>query len=276
MEAEQGSLEPPSIITLLHHYFPKSGAVEMLHHFELPLFSAVAILGLVAVARVASRNPTMVPGKVQNVVELAVDTLDQFIIGVMGPIGRKFTPFVGTLFLYILAMNLMGLVPGLHSPTSNINTTVALAATVFLYVQYTGLTSLGILGYLDHLSGSPRPKGIGGYLICLISVPFNFVLHTIGEFIKPLSLSVRLFGNIFGEDVLIGQMLALGVIALSFMNSPVGLPLQFPFYLLGMLTSLIQAVVFSLLTVIYLFLMLPHHPSTGGDEQTASAGRGGH
>jgi F-type H+-transporting ATPase subunit a len=260
MASEQGSLEAPNIVTLLHHYLPESKAVEFLHHFEVPFFSAIVIVALVAIARLASRKPELIPGSVQNAVELAVDALDQFVTGVMGPIGRQFTPFIGTLFLYILSMNLIGLVPGMRSPTSSINTTIALAATVFIYVQYTGLRCLGVLGYFDHLAGNPRPNGVGGYIIACIAVPFNLVLHTIGEFIKPLSLSVRLFGNIFGEDVLIGQMLLLGVVALSFMNSPVGIPLQFPFYLLGILTSLIQAVVFSLLSVIYLFLMLPHHP----------------
>ncbi|MBI3359318.1 MAG: F0F1 ATP synthase subunit A [Nitrospirae bacterium] len=259
MASEQTSLEAPNIITLLHHSFPESPAVDFLHHFEVPFFSAIVILGLAVTARMASKHPTIVPGKLQNAVEFLVDSLDQFVCGVMGPIGRQFTPFIGTLFLYILSMNLIGLVPGMHSPTSNINTTVALAVTVFFYVQYTGICKLGISGYLDHLAGSPRPKGMGGYLIAVfIAVPFNFVLHTIGEIIKPLSLSVRLFGNIFGEDVLIGQMMLLGILALSFIHSPVGIPLQFPFYLLAILTSIIQAVVFSLLSVIYIFLMLPH------------------
>jgi len=259
MESEQESLAPPNIISVLHHYFPESGIVEVLHHFEIPLFSAVAVLGLVLLARIASRNPTLVPGKTQNAVEAMVDGLDQFVVGVMGPVGRKFTPFIGTLFLYILTMNLMGIIPGMMSPTSSINTTIALAGSVFFYVQYTGLRCLGVLGYFDHLAGTPRPKGMAGYLICLISIPFNLVIHISGEFTKPLSLSVRLFGNIFGEDVLIGQMLTLGVVALSFLHIPVGIPLQFPFYLLAILTSVIQAVVFSLLSVIYLFLMLPHH-----------------
>ena len=267
MEDGQESLEPPNIISVLHHYFPESGVVELLHHVELPLFSLVAVLGLALCARMASRNPALVPGTIQNAVEMAVDSLDQFVMGVMGSMGRKFTPFIGTLFLYILAMNLMGIIPGMHSPTSNINTTIALAIVVFLYVQYTGIRSLGVLGYLDHLAGSPRPKGIAGYLICCISVPFNLVIHVSGEFTKPLSLSVRLFGNIFGEDVLIGQMVLLGIAALSFIHSPVGIPLQFPFYLLAMLTIVIQAVVFSLLSVIYLFLMLPHHEENSHGEE---------
>ena len=259
MSSEQGSLEAPNIVTLLHHAFPESGAVDFLHHFEVPFFSAIVIFGLAATARIASANPTTIPGRLQNGVEFLVESLDQFVCGVMGPVGREFTPFIGTLFLYILTMNLMGIIPGMHSPTASINTTVALAVTVFFYVQYTGIAKLGILGYLDHLAGSPRPKGVFGYIIAIfIAIPFNFVLHAIGEIIKPLSLSVRLFGNIFGEDVLIGQMMLLGILALRFIGSPVGIPLQFPFYLLAMLTSVIQAVVFSLLSVIYIFLMLPH------------------
>jgi F-type H+-transporting ATPase subunit a len=259
LASEQQSLEAPNIITLLHQAFPESHLVDFLHHFEVPFFSAIVICGLAIVARMASAHPTIVPGKLQNAVEFLVDGLDQFVCGVMGPVGREFTPFIGTLFLYILSMNLIGIVPGMHSPTASINTTVALAVTVFCYVQYTGMRKLGLLGYLDHLAGSPRPKGIFGYIIAIcIAIPFNFVLHTIGEIIKPLSLSVRLFGNIFGEDVLIGQMMLLGILALSFIGSPVGIPLQLPFYLLAMLTSVIQAVVFSLLSVIYIFLMLPH------------------
>lgn len=252
------SLEPPNIILLLHHYFPHSAIVEFLHHFENPFFSAIVIFILVFVARQATRKTQLIPGKLQNLVETAVESLDDFVTGVMGPAGRRFTPFIGTLFLYILAQNLIGIVPGMKAPTSSINTTVALALTVFFYVQYTAIRMNGILGYLDHLAGSPRPHGVIGFLIALVSVPFNFVLHTLGELTKPLSLSLRLFGNIFGEDVLIGQMLVLGVAALAFMHSPVGLPLQFPFYLLAILTSTIQALVFSLLSTIYIFLMFPH------------------
>jgi len=254
----EASLEPANIITLIHHYFPHSALVEFLHHFENPFFSAIAIFILVFIARQATRRTQMVPGKLQNLVETAVESLDDFVTGVMGPAGRRFTPFIGTLFLYILTMNLIGIIPGMKSPTSGINTTVALALTVFIYVQFTAIQMNGLLGYLDHLAGSPRPHGPVGYLIALVSVPFNFILHTLGELTKPLSLSLRLFGNIFGEDVLIGQMLILGITALSFIHSPIGIPLQFPFYLLAILTSVIQALVFSLLSTIYIFLMFPH------------------
>ncbi len=252
------SLEAPNVITILSHALHGSPFAEFLHRFENPIFSAMVVLLLAGVARSAARRSEKIPGALQNFVEFLVESLDNFVTGVMGPVGRRYTPFIGTLFLYILAMNLIGIVPGMKAPTSSVNTTVALALTVFLYVQYTGITQLGIIGYLDHLSGSPRPTGVIGYLIALVSVPFNLVLHVMGELTKPMSLSIRLFGNIFGEDVLIGQMLLLGIAALSFMNSPVGIPLQMPFYLLAILTSVIQALVFSLLSTIYIFLMLPH------------------
>lgn len=252
------SLEPPNIITLLHHRIHDSQVIDLLHHFENTFFSAIVVLILAFLAVRATRKVQMVPGKSQNLVETAVEALDNFVTGVMGPQGRRYTPFIGTLFLYILCMNLIGIVPGMKAPTSSINTTVALALTVFFYVQYHGIRSAGLIGYLDHLSGSPRPKGPVGYLIAAVSVPFNLVLHGIGELTKPMSLSLRLFGNIFGEDVLIGQMVILGIAALGFMHSPVGIPFQLPFYLLAILTSVIQALVFSLLSTIYIFLLLPH------------------
>jgi F-type H+-transporting ATPase subunit a len=134
----------------------------------------------------------------------------------------------------------------MKSPTSSLNTTVALAVTVFFYVQWTGLRENGILGYLDHLMGSPRD--LAGWVM----VPLNLPLHILEEFIKPLSLSLRLFGNILGEDSLIAAFVGLGIAALAFFHLPFGLPLQFPFLMLAMLTGTIQAVVFSLLSTNYI------------------------
>ena len=146
----------------------------------------------------------------------------------------------------------MGLVPTLKAPTSSINTTIALALCVFCYVQFTGIKENGIIGYIDHLMGSPRD------LVGWIMVPLFFPLHIMEELIKPVSLAFRLFGNILGEEALIGAMVVLGIAALSFIDSPIGLPLQFPFMLLSMLLGGIQALVFALLSTIYISLMLPH------------------
>jgi len=247
-----GTPELPNFITLLYDKYGKEAFVEFLHHWENIIFSLLIVLIISIVAYLASRKSNLIPGKLQNFVEMAVETLDNFICGILGSRGRRFTPFLGTLFVYILCMNFFGLVPGMKSPSSNLNTTVALAICVFFYVQYTGIRSFGLLGYLFHLAG--EPKDAVGWAM----VPLNLPIHIMEEFIKPLSLSMRLFGNIFGEDILIAVFVGLGVASLSFLHLPIGLPFQVPFIFLALLTGTIQALVFTLLSTIYFFLMMPH------------------
>jgi len=105
---------------------------------------------------------------------------------------------------------------------------------------------------LWHMAGSPRS------LVEWVLVPLNLPIHIIGELARPVSLSLRLFGNITGEDVLIAVFIGLGIASLSFLKLPVGVPLHVPFIFLAILTSLIQALVFALLSTVYLSLMLPH------------------
>lgn len=248
----QGAPELPNFITLLYDKYGKVAFVKFLHHWENIIFSLLIVLIISVVAYLASRRSTLIPGRLQNLVEMAVEGLDNFICGILGPKGRRFTPFLGTLFVYILCMNFFGLVPGMKSPSSSLNTTVALAICVFLYVQYTGIKSFGFLGYLSHLAG--EPKDVVGWVM----VPLNLPIHIMEELIKPLSLSMRLFGNIFGEDILIAVFVGLGVASLSFLHLPIGLPFQVPFIFLALLTGTIQALVFTLLSTIYFFLMMPH------------------
>ena len=244
--------EVANLITLLKSLFEDSSLVSFLHHWENPFFSGIIIVGLVIFARIATRERAMIPGKLQNFVEYCLESLDNLANGVLGHYGRHYTPFIGTLFIYIFVMNMSGLVPMMKSPSSSINTTVGLAVTVFLYVQYTGVRRLGIIGYVDHLLG--RPRDVMGFLF----IPMMFPLHVLEEFIKPMSLSLRLFGNILGEDALIGAFVMLGIAALHFFGSPVGLPIQTPFMLLAIITGTIQALVFTMLTTIYIASMLPH------------------
>ncbi len=250
--AHEGAPELPNFITLLYDKYGKVAFVKFLHHWENIIFSLLIVIVISIVAYLASRRSTLIPGKLQNLVEMAVEGLDNFICGILGPRGRRFTPFLGTLFIYILCMNFFGLVPGMKSPSSNLNTTVALAACVFFYVQYTGIRSFGLLGYLSHLAG--EPKDAVGWAM----VPLNLPIHIMEELIKPLSLSMRLFGNIFGEDILIAVFVGLGAASLSFLHLPIGLPFQVPFIFLALLTGTIQALVFTLLSTIYFFLMMPH------------------
>jgi F-type H+-transporting ATPase subunit a len=183
---------------------------------------------------------------------MVVEGLEKFIVGVIGPHGRRFVPFLGTLFLYILFMNFAGLVPFMKASTSSVNTTVALALCVFIYVQFTALKENGIVGYIDHLAGNPRTA------LQWVFVPLMLPIHIIGELAKPLSLSLRLFGNVTGEDILILIFVGLGVAVMGFTRLPIGLPLQVPFIFLAILTSFIQALVFMLLSTIYFAMMLPH------------------
>ena len=236
-----------------------------LEHYEILVFSLLVAALMLLVAFLASRNPKMIPSGLQNLVETLVEGLQDFIVGILGPKhGPRFLPFLGTLFLYILAMNLFGLIPFMHSATANLNVTVALALTVFVYVQFIGFKELGPLGWADHMLGSPRD--LTGWLLAPLMLP----IHMLGELAKPISLSCRLFGNIFGEDMLLVAFASLGIAMLPFQQVPFGVPMQAIFYPLVLLGGFLQAMVFTVLSTIYILLMLPHeHHDEHGHEEAA-------
>ena len=261
---EEGPQKFPNFIKVIALANPHAPWAQFLHHYEIQVFALLIALLICFIAFLATRNPQMIPGPLQNVVEMLVGGLNDFIAGILGDVhARRFVPFLGTLFIYIWFMNLFGLIPFMESPTSNLNTTFALAITVFIYCQYVGLRSLGIVGYVDHLMGSPRD------LTSWLLVPLMLPIHILGELAKPISLSCRLFGNIFGEDMLLVAFVSLGITTLSFAHLPFGLPLQLPFMFLALLTSTLQALVFTVLSTIYLLLMLPHHEHEHGHGEEA-------
>jgi len=225
---------------------------EFAHHFQVTFFAFLIALILVFVAVMVYRRRQLIPGPFQNAVEAIVEGLYNLIYSMLGKETDRYLPYLGTLFVYIWCMNISGIVPFFHAPTSAINMTVALAVCTFLYVQYTAMTRLGPLKYLHHLAGEPN-SGVTWALVVI-----NFPLHVFGEFAKPFSLSVRLFGNITGEDTLIAVMVSLGVLVLSAIHSPVGIPLQLPFYFLSLLLGTIQALVFTMLSAAYILMVLPH------------------
>jgi F-type H+-transporting ATPase subunit a len=183
-------------------------------------------------------------------------------VGIIGHGGEKYTPLVGTVFVFILMMNLIGQIPGFHSPTANFSLTLALGIVVFFYVQYEGIRSKGVGGYFKHFMG-PMPA----------LSPLLLPIELIGELVRPFTLGIRLFGNIFGEDVILVVLAGLGM---TLLNVP-GIPLHFPIVLLAMLTSFVQAMVFSILTCIYLSLATHHeghgeeHHGEAGDAHAAHA-----
>jgi F-type H+-transporting ATPase subunit a len=250
---ESGPQKFPNVLTFLIEAAPHAPWAHFLHHYEPVIFSLLVGLILCVVAFFASRNPQMIPGPLQNGAEFAVEKLYNFIADILGPKdAAKYFPFLGTLFIYILCMNLFGLVLFMDSPTSNLNITFALGITVFVYVQYIGVRNLGVVGYVDHLLGQPR--NLVGWLL----VPLMLPIHLLGELAKPISLSCRLFGNIFGEDMLMVAFATLGIGMLSFLHVPFGIPMHAIFYPLALLTSGLQALVFTVLSTIYILLMLPH------------------
>jgi len=228
-------------------------AATFLQRFLDPIFSAIGVTVLMFVLVRVYRRRSQEPGRLQMAIEMIFSSLYGLFETVIGPTARRYTPYLGTLFLFILVNNLLGLFPFMHSSTSAFNTTFSLGILTFIYVQSIAIKENGILGYFYHMAGSPKSGLEWGF------VPLLFPLHLLGEFIKPISLSLRLFGNIFGEDTLIATMVMLGVALMAALNIDfVGVPFQFPFMFLAMLTSTIQALVFTLLSTVYIALMLPH------------------
>lgn len=206
---------------------------------------------LILFAVFSRRKIQKVPQGLQNVGEFIVETIDRFVTGLMGHHGRKYVPFAGTLFLFIFLMNVLGDIPGFHAPTSNLTFTLALGITVFCYVQWEGIRARGLVGYFKHFAGPPLPLAMAIFL-----KPLLFTIEVISELFKPITLSVRLFGNIFGEDVIILVFASLfTMVGLKIVAVNVWFPLQFPVLLLALLTDFVQALVFMVLTCIYLALM---------------------
>ncbi|MBX7245478.1 MAG: F0F1 ATP synthase subunit A [Candidatus Sumerlaeaceae bacterium] len=235
---------------------------HFMHVFEVQIFmvlitviSAVFIFGTL-------RLRMMVPGKLQVFLEMMVEGFYNFFGGILGSRGKKYVPFVASLFMFIWLNNMFGLLPLMTGATGAYETTVTLAVIVFFYVQINGIREAGLWHWFHHLMGSPNDA------VTWALAPFMLVLETIGELAKPLSLSLRLFGNMMGEHILSGVFLVLGVMVMGIVwpNPLVGVPLHTPFLLLGLLVGTIQALVFSLLSTIYLMLLLPHDDHGHGHE----------
>lgn len=238
----------PNIFSILHKNFHGSDWANLLEDWENMLFSIGIGIIISLVFYYGTKKREMIPSGLQNFLETIAETLLNTILAIFGPKREKYLPFIGTLFVYIFCMNIIGIVPLMKSPSSSLNITAALAICVFCYVQYLHVRNRGILGYLYYLAGSP--KDTVGWLIS----PLMFPIEMLTEITRPITLALRLFGNIFGEEIMIGIFALFGVTAIAALNLPLGLPLQLPFMLLAIFTSFIQALVFALLSSIYIAL----------------------
>lgn len=257
--AETSHEEHPEVlnwIKLVARAASPSPFSEFLEKQEKAISSLVVIGLITCLIFWLTQGLGLVPGRRQAALELLITTLDDVVQGVMGSRGRTYTPFVGSLFIYIFVSNLFGLVPLQGSAMSFLTTVAPIAICVFLYVQWIGLTKNGLTGYLHHLCGSPQD--IFGWLVS----PLMFPLHILGEFIKPLSLSFRLYGNVMAGHILLAVFMGMGIQMLKPLHVPFGVPLHFPFLFFEILVGVIQAFVFTLLSTVYISMMLPHEHDT--------------
>jgi len=215
---------------------------------DLVLNAYFVVILLAIFTFLGTRKLQFIPtGKMQCLFELVVESLNNFFAGIIGEQGAKYAPYVSSIFIFILCMNLLGLVPGFQAPTADLNTTIALGVTAVLGVQIIAIKENGIIGYIKHFLGTPIWLG-------WLQLP----LHVVGELSRALSLSIRLFGNIFGEETVMLQLVAMSAGLLLIADRIPWVPGQLPMMFLGLLFGLIQALVFSMLTSIYLVTFLEH------------------
>jgi F-type H+-transporting ATPase subunit a len=192
-------------------------------------YTWLIIVMLLVLSVLATSALKSIPGGLQNFMEVVVGGIENMIVETMGEHGRPFFPLIATLAIFILVSNLTGLIPGFFPPTANINTTAACAVIVFISTHVVGIKHHG-LHYLKHFMGP----------IAWLA-PIMFFIEVIGHLSRPVSLTLRLFGNMNGHEL---------VLMIFFGLAPFLVPL--PMMLMGVLVSFIQAFVFMLLAMIYI------------------------
>jgi len=227
----------------MHHpifFIDKLLAAMGLQHFAQAYshvtHSWLVMLILILSAILCAKGVQLLPKKGQNFFEVIIDGLESFMVSVSGPEGRFFFPFIATVFLYILVCNLIGLVPGFNSPTANLNTTLSMALCTFVYTHIIGIKFHGAK-YVKHFLGP-----------VWWLAPLMLPIELIGHFARVMSLSIRLFGNIFGKEMVLSIFFAMAGLYLA--------PL--PILFLGLLVSFIQALVFTLLSIMYFVGSMEH------------------
>jgi F-type H+-transporting ATPase subunit a len=243
--------EEHHVATLFDFYPSITGSIIM---------SWIVMAVVIVPLTIASRRLKEVPSGAQNVLEFAIEGLTSFAMGIGGPGAKRFITFFLACFLFIAVSNWSGLIPGvgrLHefrAPTSDVNVTVGLALVAFVYFHYQGVRALGIGGYLGKfftLKGGPIGLFVG-------------VLEFFLELVKPITLAMRLFGNIYGGELALTVMTT---ITLAYI--PVAL------YGLELFVGLMQGIIFSVLVLVFTMLAMEGHHEEGHDEHSpAAAGDG--
>jgi F-type H+-transporting ATPase subunit a len=248
--------EEHHVATLFDFYPSITGSIIMSW-----IVMAVVIIPLT----IAARRLKEIPSGAQNVLEFAIEGLTSFAMGIGGPGAKRFITFFLACFLFIAVSNWSGLIPGVgrvhefRAPTSDVNVTVGLALVAFVYFHYQGVRALGIGGYLGKFFAT---KGAGP--IDKAINHFVGVLEFFLEIVKPITLAMRLFGNIYGGELALTVMTT---ITLAYI--PVAL------YGLELFVGLMQGIIFSVLVLVFTMLAMEGHHEEGHDEHSpAAAGDG--
>jgi F-type H+-transporting ATPase subunit a len=222
-------------------YVPFMGSLPHQVSMALLVLAVLSILSYVAFRQMAltSTAEAIIPSDrltLRNIFELFTEMILKFLDDIIGPRGKEFLPLVGTLGFFILFSNLLGLVPGFLPPTDNLNTTVACALVIFFATHYYGIKAHGVK-YIKHFLG-PVP----------LIAPLFIIIEVISHLARVLSLSMRLFGNIMADHMLLSLTLMAPLILPLFLS-----PLSM---FLGVFVSLIQTLIFTVLSMIYISLAI--------------------
>lgn len=216
--------------------FELIGLGHFAHTYPHVLYTWLVMLFLILVGAAAAKGVSMIPTKMQNLFELIVSGIEEFMVDITGEEGRWLFPIVATVFIYIAVCNLIGLVPGFLPPTASLNTTASCALVVVVFTHVIGVKYHGVK-YIKHFMGP-----------VWWMIPIIMPIEIIGHVARILSLSFRLFGNMMGHELVLAILF--GLAGLFFAPLPI--------MALGIFVALVQAFVFFLLSVMYFTGAMEH------------------
>jgi len=251
---EHGAHEETLADVIMHHISNASMGVPLLDEWAISkavVMMLIASVTLIVVVGAATRKSALgsAPKGVTNALEFIVVFIrDQIAVANMGEkYGRAFTPFLCTLFLFILTCNLLGMVPGGYTATSNLNVTMTLALITLMLIVASGVASQGLFGYVKHFVPPGTP---------LVVAPLVFVIEILSLLVKPVALTIRLGANMTAGHIVILVMLGFIFVFKSLLVAPLSLGLAVAIYLLEIIVALIQAYVFTLLTSLFIGMVV--------------------
>jgi F-type H+-transporting ATPase subunit a len=216
--------------------FEAIGLGHFAHTYPHVVYSWVLMAILIVAGALATKTISMIPGKAQNLFEVIVSGIEEFMVETVGEEGRWLFPLAATIFLYIFIGNLIGIVPGFFPPTANLNTTASCAIVVVVFTHIIGVKYHGA-AYVKHFMGP-----------VWWMAPLIFIIEIIGHLARVLSLSFRLFGNMMGHEIVLAILFGLAGAFFA--------PL--PIMALGIFVSFVQGFVFFLLSIIYFSGAMEH------------------